>query len=117
MIQCRFLVRSLNLVGFSCLTATLLLMPMGVRIVRAEDGVPVRMSVEPEPTSIEPILSASPTVLPVIKLGDGPDALRPGIAGIEIEPGIILLNTNGYNYPSAAAGLDPAALEFESETP
>jgi len=28
-----------------------------------------------------------------------------------------VLNTNGYNYPTAAAGLDPAALEFESETP
>ncbi len=117
MVRSTFWKRSWSLVGLACLAMTVLLLPAGVRIVRAEDEVPARISVAPGPAITESNPLQGPTVLPIIRAGDGIEALRPGVAGIEVAPGVILLNTTGYNYPALSAELDPAALEFESETP
>ena len=39
---------------------------------------------------------------------------RPGVPAVEVEPGVIVLNTRGFNYGPPPAELDPAALKAES---
>ena len=117
MFRSRYLSRATLFAGFGCLAASLLLMPMGVRIVRADDAIVVEASTEPETNPTEPLREAGPASARIIKAGDGIEALQPGVAGVEISPGVVVLNTSGYNYRSAPTEFDPAAMELESKTP
>ena len=72
--------------GLFCVAMTLLLLPLGLQSVRAENGAEALM----------------------IEVADA--APSPGMAGLEIQPGLIRLNTRGYNYGPMPAELDPAAI-------
>ncbi len=117
--------RMTTAVGCVCLAIALLLLPAGVRIVRADQGEAV-MSVDPELVAEaarvakerreERPAHAAPVVAPILPADVGEAvAERPGIAGREIRPGVIVLNTRGYNYGPPPAQLDPAALGHESD--
>ena len=110
--------------GLLALAMTLMLMPAGVRIVRAEDADGSLMSVDPalvanatKGESDPDVVEKSSPAAPILPLAKDPDAVeRPGIAGREIQPGIVVLNTRGYNYGPPPAPLDPAAIGVESKT-
>ena len=65
---------------------------------------------------VQPVHVEGPTVAPVVEPAATDEALRPGSAGTEVEPGVIVLNTRGYNYGPSPSELDPAALGQESNT-
>ncbi len=67
----------------------MLLLPAGVRSIRAEDGAERLMSVDPALVSTAPSISEAPPGAPVIGAGDTDRVLRPGIAGSEVQPGAI----------------------------
>ena len=77
MFRSRSLSRALLFAGFSCLAASLLLLPMGVRIVRADDAIVLEASTKPETTQTEPLREAGPASGRIIKVGDGIEALQP----------------------------------------
>jgi hypothetical protein len=100
--------------GFLCLCASFMLMSAGVQAVRADAGDESNMSIDPalEAALAEP--EEGPEKLaPVVPAEDKEAAARPGIAGVETQPGVIVLNTRGYNYGARPGALDPAALTYE----
>ena len=104
-----------TIAGLLCLLGTLLLSSTGVRTVRAEAGEEALMSIDPK---LEASLEASPPVQPAPPpLAKAPSAqaeLRPGEPAAETQPGVIVLNTRGYNYGPPAGPIDPAALDHEA---
>lgn len=131
-----------DIAGAACVVAALALLSPGVRTGRAEDET--LMSVDPglvaaaeraaaasdpiatpPPASPAPALvtdpSPTPTAVPSTAAAysfapavDGQNANRPGVPGIEIEPGVIVLNTRGFNYGPPPTPLSPEALRQES---
>lgn len=110
--------------GSVCLLATLLLLPMGVRAVRADPPEAPLMSVDPKLVEAQaeartgPETAAefvAPGPVPAAPQPAGPGALQPGAPGVEIRPGVVLLNTQGYNAVPDMQELDPAALFFERQ--
>jgi hypothetical protein len=99
--------------GLFCLAMTLLLLPLGVQSVRAEDGAEALMSIDPTLAPIDLNADQPPRVAPMI---EADAALPPGMPGIEIQSGVIGLNTRGYNYGPMPAELDPAAIAQERNT-
>ena len=109
-----------NAVGLICLAMTLLLLPAGVRIVRADDEAEERASVTPPlptPPASELATPQKPVVAPVVEIDEAKEALRIDSAGTEGEPGVIVLNTRGYNYGPPPARPAPATDDRESTTP
>ena len=106
-----------NAAGLICLAMTLLLLPAGVRIVRADDEAEGRASVTPTPPASEDATPQKPVVAPVIEIDEAKEALRRGSAGTEGEPGVIVLNTRGFNYGPPPARPGPATDDRESTTP
>lgn len=107
-----------TLIGLLCLVMTLAILPFGVSTVRAGDEAETLMSVDPllvagQAETADP----APFVAPVIAPSDIEGKLRPGSAGVEVQPGVIVLNTRGYNYGPPPATIDPAAMNHESQTP
>ena len=115
-------------VGLFCLAATLILSSGGVRAVRAEEGDGIR-SIDPAltaaqearavrgPKAAKPSLVDANAVAPPKPDSTDPAALdRAGINAVEVSPGIIVLNTDGYNYGPPAGDVDPAAARVESLT-
>lgn len=108
--------------GLACLAATLLLsVPSGVRVVRADEDDAKWMSVDPAleaPTAPPAAPSTSPPEATrpsrVAAAGEPEKANRPGIAGVEVEPGVIVLNTRGYNYGPPPQPPEPEALGYDS---
>ena len=95
--------------GLASLVASFFLLPMGVAVVRAEDAV--------APAVDSPVEAAAPPgVVPLETEGQIESAPRPLDPRTESAPGVIVLNTRGYNYgperptaqPQAAP---PAAVE------
>ncbi len=116
-----------SIAGTLCVAASFLLLSPGVRIARAEDrpvspNAAPAASPSPAPAS-EPgaAPAASPAsapgdaskVSPFVKAEDVEQARRPGVSGIEISPGVVVLNTRGYNYGPPPTPLAPEALEQE----
>lgn len=121
--------------GLGCLMATLSLLSPGVDVVRADDAA--LMSVDPalvaaaertsrpnaspdpdraapgEPSPAPP--PAAPASNPFVSVDDAEKASLPGVSGIEIQPGVVVLNTRGYNYGPPPTPLAPEALKQESE--
>jgi len=116
MIRSVLINKILRSVGLVCLAMSLLLMPAGVRSVRAEDGEKALMSVDPTLVAGEPSNVEGPAVAPVVEAAAADEAVRPGSAGTEVQPGVIVLNTRGYNYGPLPSELDPAALGQEAKT-
>jgi hypothetical protein len=96
---------------------TLLLLPAGVRSVRADDEAAGRASVTPTPPASEHVTPQKPVVAPVTEIDEAKEALRRGGAGTEGESGIIVLNTRGFNYVPPPARPGPATDVRESTTP
>lgn len=68
----------------------------------------------PAATSTSP--AASPPVrLPTVKAEDVENAKRPGVPAIEIQPGVVVLNTRGFNYGPPPTPLAPESLEQEKQ--
>lgn len=104
--------------GSVCLLAMLLLLPMGVRSVRADSADAQLMSVDPELVEAQAEARPEPVApgpVPAAPPPASPGALPPGAPGVEIRPGVVLLNTQGYNVVPDMQELDPAALFFERQ--
>ena len=134
-IQAKLWRRLGDVTGLACLIATLSLLSPGVEVVRADDA-PL-MSVDPalvaaaeraartgsppdpaRPASIEaspePAAPAAAVIHPFVPVEEADKASRPGVSGIEIQPGVVVLNTRGYNYGPPPTPLTPEALAQES---
>jgi len=73
-------------------------------------------STPPQATAVagSPGSPAAPVAFPTIRADDVENASRPGVSGIEVQPGIIVLNTRGFNYGAPPTPLAPEALKQES---
>jgi len=117
--------------GACCVAAAFALLSPGVRVVRAGDAAP--MSVDPtllERRSPPPVPAASPAqpapapgdptpgggavASPFVRAEDAANASRPGVPGIEVSPGIVVLNTRGFNYGPPPTPIAPEALAQEA---
>ncbi|MBK7949510.1 MAG: hypothetical protein IPK00_12400 [Deltaproteobacteria bacterium] len=118
--------RVASIAGALCVVASLSLSSPGVRIARAEDrSAPATANAtapSPAPASgpaASPVAppasppSAAPKASPFVKAEDVEEARRPGVSGIETAPGVVVLNTRGYNYGPPPTPLAPEALEQE----
>lgn len=110
-----------EIVGTACVVATLALLSPGVRIVRAEDEA--LMSVDPglvaaaegpAPSPSPAVAPSAPAAYPIVPASDVANASRPGVPGIETQPGVVVLNTRGFNYGPPPTPLAPEALRQES---
>ena len=108
-----------TLLGFACLTATLLLMSPGVHAVRADSGdlagvlelvseLPAGPVCSPESAPVP----AAPGLAELAEVERGLTALQPGRQALQVG-GITMLNMRGYNYgrPQAAPTPELAAVE------
>jgi hypothetical protein len=100
--------------GFICLAASFMLMSAGVQTVSAEAGDEANMSMDLTlGAAPERAATAPPNVAPVVSIDDKEALARPGIGGVETQPGVIVLNTRGYHYGRRPGDLNPAALNLE----
>ena len=104
--------RLLDFIGLGCLVLTFALLSGGVRVAQAENSEETLRSVDP---ALVAGLSA-PTPPPRgIKSEPGAEIL-PGTPAIEVQPGIIVLNTRGYNYGPPPGEIDIQAVRLEDRT-
>jgi hypothetical protein len=61
-----------------------------------------------------PTTPAAPVAFPTVQVDDVENASRPGVSGIEVQPGVVVLNTRGFNYGAPPSPLAPEALKQES---
>lgn len=119
-----------DFLGPACLFATLSLLSPGVSVVRADDTA--LMSVDPglvaaaeraagpeapghpDQVAQREALPAAPASNPFVPVDEVDRASRPGVSGIEVQPGVVVLNTRGYNYGPPPTPLAPEALARES---
>ncbi len=98
-------------IGLLCLGSMLALLPLGVSPVRAGDGTETLMSVDPlrvvGPQSTAPVVPVAPPV-------EAEGRIKSGSPRVEVQPGVFVLNTRGYNYGQAPSALDPAAMKREA---
>jgi hypothetical protein len=103
--------------GLICLAASFILMSAGVQAVSAEAGDETNMSMDPTlEAALERAVKAPPKVAPIVSIDDKEALARPGIGGVETQPGVIVFNTRGYNYGRRPGDLNPAALNLEGRT-
>lgn len=101
--------------GLLCLIATVVLSSGGVSAVRAE-GEAALMSVDPvlearlDGAAPPAPVPAAPPTPPTVAPGEEP---RAGLPGVEVAPGVIVLNTRGYNYGPPVGEIDRAAMGRE----
>jgi len=109
--------------GWACLVASLLLLSTGVRAVRAGDDDPAAF-VSTDPVLVEalerdgtevPPAAPSPSPRPTASPREGERTPRAGGPAQRTAPGVVVLNTRGYNYgPRTPTPLDPATPSVES---
>ena len=101
--------RLLDFIGLGCLVLTFALLSGGVRVAQAENS-------EETLRSVGPALVAgfsAPTSLPTgIKIESSAEILT-GTQALEVQPGIIVLNTRGYNYGPPPGEIDIQAMRLE----
>lgn len=115
--------------GVACLLATLALLSPGVRVVRADPAAPGSPATAALPAPAAKAASAaaaeaSPSAppaaapaFPIVSASDVETARRPGVSGIEVAPGVVVLNTRGFNYGPPPTPLAPEAMKQESARP
>lgn len=104
--------RPLDFIGLVCLVLTLVLLSSGVQVAQAENSEETLRSVDP---ALVAGLSA-PTPLPTgVKVQPAAEIL-PGTPAIEVQPGIIVLNTRGYNFGPPPGEIDIQAMRLEDRT-
>jgi hypothetical protein len=111
----RFLPVAWSTFGLLCVLAMFMLSSLGVRVVRADEQ---EASTSADPALVEGPPPAAPVVGPAPRPPSRePSALdRAGVPSIEVSPGIVVLNTRGYNYGPLPAEPDPEASPLESKT-
>ncbi len=108
--------RVLNSAGLVCLATSLLLLPAGVRSIRAADEAERPIRVDPTPVASESAISGNPPAAPLKRAGEADQIPRPGSADRKAQAGVIVLNTRGYNYgPTTPGEQNPAAAGLESK--
>lgn len=113
--------RIVDAIGIACVVATLALVSW-VRVAAADPSPDAAlMTVDPVLTSPAPAAPAPariegpslpPAKVPVVA---DEDREKVGLPAVEVRPGVIVLNTRGYNYGPPVAELDAAALRFERQ--
>ncbi len=104
--------RLLDFIGLGCLVLTFVLLSSGVRVAQAENSEETLRSVDPALVAGLP----TPTPLPTgIKVEPGGKIL-PGTPAVEVQPGIIVLNTRGYNFGPPPGEIDIQAMRLEDRT-
>jgi hypothetical protein len=114
-----------NVAGIACVLATFALLSPGVRVVHADSAEPGSPSTLAAPAAASPASpvsapDATPVATlasPVVSASDVEAARRPGVSGIEVAPGIVVLNTRGFNYGPPTAPLAPEAMKQEAAKP
>ena len=96
--------------GLLCLMTSLLLMPAGVHVVRAEDQPQASKNEDPMPSPSESEILQPPRAALPIPVGDVDEARQPGHPDNEIQPEFIQLNTRGYNYGPRPVESAPSPL-------
>lgn len=115
--------------GMLCVVAAFALLSPGVKVVRAGGtepatrAEPTRAAPPPPPGAApaapaprpasSPAAGAAPAS-PFVQAADVENARRPGVSGIETAPGVVVLNTRGYNYGPPPTPIEPEALQQES---
>lgn len=97
--------------GVLCVVATVVLTSAGVRTVRAEGGPGTLMSVDPE---LEAKVEAPPSAPALPAPTPAPAPASPATPGAPSDSGIIVLNTQGYNYGPPPGQLEREALRHET---
>lgn len=104
-----------RIAGACTVVAAFALLSPGVRIARA--GEPAAPS--PAPSTVAPAAApataAATPLLPTVRADDVENAKRPGVPAIEVQPGVVVLNTRGFNYGPPPTPLAPEALEQEKQ--
>ena len=135
-IQARLRHRFVDIAGTACVLAALALLSPGVRMVRAADeplmstdpalaaaaartaeqaeAIPAAATSTPPSAVAVAGSPAAPVTFPIVHVDDVENASRPGVSGIEIQPGVVVLNTRGFNYGPPPTALAPEALKQES---
>ncbi len=72
------------------------------------------MPTPPAAVAGSPASPTAPATFPTVHVDDVANASRPGVSGIEIQPGVVVLNTRGFNYGPPPTPLTPEALKQES---
>ena len=110
--------RILSVAGTLWVVASCALLSAGVRIARAEDRpvAPSPMAAPSPAPAAAPTPDPAPKASPFVRADDVEQARRPGVSGIETAPGVIVLNTRGYNYGPPPTPLAPEALEHEKSS-
>jgi len=98
--------------GVFCLLASLVLLSPGVRTVRAEAGEEALVSVAP---ALDARAAAASVPEPVrVEVARDPNEpvapSRAVVAGPQVAPGVVVLNTRGYNYGPRQREIDPGAM-------
>ncbi|MFO0689340.1 MAG: hypothetical protein U0900_11590 [Myxococcota bacterium] len=107
--------RVVSLAGTVCVVASFALLSPGVRIARAGEGTPPPAAEAVADPAVGPAAEpdAAPKASPFVKAEDTEAARRPGVSGIEVSPGVIVLNTRGYNYGPPPTPIAPEAMRQE----
>jgi len=104
--------------GLICLAMSLLLLPVGVHSVRADDDWKGPVSADSVPRPSEATTSEKPAVAPpVTAVGDAQADLRPGGEWGEDQAEVVVLNTRGFNYGPPLVNPDPVAVDPEAKAP
>jgi len=104
--------------GLICLAMSLLLLPVGVHSVRADDDSKGPVSADSVPRPSEATTSEKPAVAPpVTAVGDAQADLRPGGEWGEDQAEVVVLNTRGFNYGPPLVNPDPVAVDPEAKAP
>ena len=93
----------IDTLGMLSVLATLALLSPGVRIVRAESPPAALMSIDPA------LMNSAEVVADPVERADA----KPGRPAVERQPGVIVLNTRGYNYGPPVGEVDPRAMDLE----
>ena len=104
--------RPLDFIGLGCLVLTFALLSGGVRVAQAENSEETLRSFDPALVAGVPAPNLPPTG---IKIEPGAEIL-PGTPAVEVQPGIIVLNTRGYNYGPPPGEIDIQAMRLEGRT-
>jgi hypothetical protein len=119
--------------GRACVLATLALLSPGVHVARAGDARPAPATVAPAARpAVQPLQSAVATPAlpapaavaparppsgapssPFVHVDDVENARRPGVSGVEVAPGVVVLNTRGFNYGPPPTPIAPEAMRQE----
>jgi len=114
-IQSKLGSRIAGITGRACVLAALALLSPGIHVAHAGDAGP---AAAPTASATAPAVPpASPAAdapaWPFVHVDDVENARRPGVSGVEVAPGVVVLNTRGFNYGPPPTPIAPEAMRQE----